>query len=285
MGIFNRPVSPKWFPLFHSQPVSNGIRYGLTLALTAVILSTTLFSYTTNGGLPSFADIWNMGFGAINPRSILDFTGSFQNSLMSMIFLANTPQLLMSSLYMMYNCLYTAMASADEWDRFYCQRKPLRVSAPKGQQRSTYFLSLPYRFSIPLIVASGGMHWLISQSIFLVRIAVVSDDIAVMHNQLTSCGWSTIAIIFLVIFWFLLLMTAYAIGMRRLGGSMPIGGTCSVAISAACHPPATDTNASLLPVRWGALNGIGEQEGGVGHCTFTSHEVVTPVEGRLYAGI
>jgi hypothetical protein len=61
------------------------------------------------------------------------------------------------------------MFLADEWSHFAKERKPLRVSSPTGL---TYFLQLPYRIALPLLVMSGLLHWLVSQSIFL---AVVSE--------------------------------------------------------------------------------------------------------------
>lgn len=42
-------------------------------------------------------------------------------------------------------------------------RKGLRVTQPHGYQRSSYFLQLPYRWSLPLIVISGTLHWLLSR--------------------------------------------------------------------------------------------------------------------------
>jgi hypothetical protein len=50
-------------------------------------------------------------------------------------------------------------------------RKGLRVSEnPRGAQRSTYFLQLPYRYAIPLLIVSSAMHWMVSQSLFLVTV-------------------------------------------------------------------------------------------------------------------
>ncbi|KAG9188427.1 hypothetical protein G6011_02350 [Alternaria panax] len=49
-------------------------------------------------------------------------------------------------------------------------RKSLRVTRPVADQRDTYSLQLPYHWSLPLTVASSGMHWLLSQRIFIVRI-------------------------------------------------------------------------------------------------------------------
>lgn len=62
--------------------------------------------------------------------------------------------------------------------------------------------------------------------------------------------------------------------------AMPLMSTCSAAISAGCHPPKDDTDAHLLPVRWGVVS----SEGDTGHCSFTTaSDVGTPLPGSLYA--
>lgn len=45
--------------------------------------------------------------------------------------------------------------------------KPLRVSFPKGEQVTTWRLQLPYRFGIPLLITSIILHWLVSNSVFI----------------------------------------------------------------------------------------------------------------------
>jgi len=253
--------------------------------ITVIVSSNLLISVGTFLNLPSFLALWDAGFGAYDPRSMMSFAGGYENPMIGMIILANSPQVVASFLYFLTNALYTAMASADEWQRFSSHRKGLRVSFPEGQQRSTHFLSLPYRYSIPLAVTSTVLHWLVSQSIFLIRVTIMPNGSDAVIKEVTTCGWSSIAVIFLPIYSTMMLLTTFGIGFKKLHGTIPLAGECSAAISADCHPPATDMNASLLPLKWGALKGVGEEEGGIGHCTLTSEEVVTPIEGRLYAGI
>ena len=90
--------------------------------------------------------------------------------------IANMPQVLLSFCYMNLNSFCTAMTSAKEWNNLAFVRKSLRVSEPRGQQRSTYFLQLPYRWAMPLIAISTALHWLLSQTFFLVRIDVFNAD-------------------------------------------------------------------------------------------------------------
>lgn len=192
------------------------------------------------------------------------------------------------------------MLIADEYDDYATQRKPLRVSWPRGQQRSTYYLSLPYRYSAPLILFSVLMHWLLSQSIFFVNIQ--SYDV---HDQLSTstssrgCGHSPISIFIGLLVSSVAILTLLGLSCRRLKSRMPLATHCSAAISAACHPPPDDDDAALKPVMWGevprdmsdgpagdrptAYNGAGPDSLEVyAHCTFTSKEVITPNPVRLY---
>ncbi|KAJ7909785.1 hypothetical protein B0H13DRAFT_1616212 [Mycena leptocephala] len=83
--------------------------------------------------------------------------------------MANGPQVLVSFIYLSYNNILTRQLVADEWVRFVrpCGKKPLRVSAPAGMQRSSYFLSLPMRYGVLLMANSMLLHSLISQGLFL----------------------------------------------------------------------------------------------------------------------
>ena len=134
------------------------------------------------------------------------------------------------------------------------------------------------------MVASTGLQWLVSQSMFLIRITILPNGVAPVIRKVTCCGWSSIGVLFLTIYGSVMLVTLFVVGFKKLDGTMPLASQCSTAISAAYHPPATDKNAGLLPVRWGALKAIGEEENGFGHCALTSEEVDPPVEGRKYAG-
>jgi len=81
-------------------------------------------------------------------------------------------QLLLSLLYMSLNALLTCFRVEAEWQSYAVKRKPLRVSSPLKGQRSTYFLSLPLRYALPLMATFTTLHWMLSQSIFLTVLAV-----------------------------------------------------------------------------------------------------------------
>ena len=222
--------------------------------------------------------IWSVGFGAVNTNAILDPS----RSLLAMILLANTPQLLLSILYILYNGMYTCMLAASEWSRFALQRKGLRVSSPHGSQRSTYWLQLPWLYSLPLSITAAILHWLTSQSIFLVKIdAYDPRQQPDVYNSLLGCGYSAYALAITIIVGSVMLLTLVANGLRRLDSTMPLAGSCSLAISAACHRPSEDSDAGLFPIQWGAVS-HGTEEEGPGHCCFTSLDIETPIEGQQY---
>ncbi|KAG6354534.1 hypothetical protein INS49_004551 [Diaporthe citri] len=56
---------------------------------------------------------------------------------------------------------------AKEWSTMSIRYKALRVTNPQGQQSSTYFLQLPYRYSVPLLIISALLHWVLSGCIYL----------------------------------------------------------------------------------------------------------------------
>jgi hypothetical protein len=238
-----------------------------------------------------------LAFGAVSPSALIIFaSGSLGNSavdpslstLFALILLVNSPQVIFSTLYFLYNRCYTCMLSMDEWATFAIKRQPLRVSRPTALQRSTYWLQLPYLYSIPLLVVSGLMHWIISQSLFLVRIrhynaqgqpapisSLSGDD-----GVFTLPGYSPKAIIAVIVLGIVMLLVLLRSGFRRFKSAMPLLLNNSWIISAACHAPAQDEDAAYKALMWGA---VGHADGDVpGHCCFTSQSVDAPVEGGVY---
>lgn len=105
--------------------------------------------------------IMSLGLGAINPATFISWPlpSSGAAGIILNVLVANSPQVVLSFLYFAYNGIFTCMSLASEWSRYFIHRKGLRVSEiPRGAQRSTYFLQLPYRFAIPLMITSGTLH-------------------------------------------------------------------------------------------------------------------------------
>ncbi|KAK5754060.1 hypothetical protein LTS12_015814 [Elasticomyces elasticus] len=253
----------------------------ITLCGAAVLLSMAIEHLRGS----SRVSIFTLGFGAVDPRALLNVglptTGT--DGLVASVLLANLPQAILSCLYLMYNGMYTSMHLSQEWSTYAVQRKPLRVTAPCGEQKSTYFLSLPYTYAIPLLIASATLNWLVSQSLFLARISIWSNGVESEGDSLSTVGFSCTPIVVIIVLGSCMLLAAIGTGCRSFASSsIPVAGSYSVAISAACHRPKDDVNAGVLEVKWGEIHGEGTSE--VGHCTFTTEEVQDLVFGRAYAG-
>ncbi|KGO39900.1 Peptidase C78, ubiquitin fold modifier-specific peptidase 1/ 2 [Penicillium expansum] len=203
-------------------------------------------------------NLWDSGLGDASTGTTLAGLSipATASGIFSMIFMANIPQILVSLAYFFYNGLLTCMLGAVEYDNYATEQKPLRVSWPRGGQRSTYYLSLPYRYSVPLLVVSAVLHWLVSQSFFFVQV-IPFDRHGVPQKSypdvLVTCGYSPVAIIFGIIVGGFLPIVAVLLGLRRFRSHMPLAGQCSAAISAACHPMTTAVDHALKPVQWGEV--------------------------------
>jgi hypothetical protein len=209
---------------------------------------------------------WKLGLGSVNGRTVittsLPTTGI--GGLIANVLFSNVPQLILSMLYFTYNGLFTCMLSAFEWNTYSKERKGLRVSRnPQGAQRSTYFLQLPYLYSVPLLVLSMVLHWLVSQSLFFINIkmlnanggAISQSEIEISYAEidtLMSCGYSPVAILFTTLIGIGLVIFVLFTSRRKIIGGMPMVGGCSAAISAACHGYTDDS--SRLPLQWGAIS-------------------------------
>lgn len=247
-------------------------------------------------GAKDFSSLMALGLGTLSSKTIMQTVtmGRGWSSLLRSVLLANTPQVVMSLLYFTYNGLFTSIALATEWDNYARRRKGLRVSSsPVGAQRTTYFLQLPYRYSLPLLVISGLLHWLISQSIFLVFVEIYRDSVAdigagtgsdktkrVAASDYTTCGWSPAGVVSVIIVGIAMVLFLLFSGSRRLGSSMPVAGSCSAAISAACHPVPYDKMVGLEPLQWGVTSFEGDEKA---HCSFSSGEVDAPKRGVMYS--
>ena len=234
-----------------------------------------------NLGDKSIKGLWSLGFGAVTAHSLTVIHISGSGGLLLTVLIANLPQVILSFLYLTYNGLFTCMLLGQEWSQYAHHRKPLRVTYPVGRQRSTYRLQLPYAYGVPLMVFSGALHWLVSQSIFLARVTVFNTAGEELPDSISTCGYSCIAIIAVIIVGFAALVFGNVNGFRKYPKGMPLVSSCSAAISTACHPLTNDTDASVLPLMWGVV----KTDGSVGHCCFTSFEILPSKEAEEGANV
>jgi hypothetical protein len=235
-----------------------------------------------SGGMPSDPKrLWQTGFGAVKGNNFINF----RTSLLGGVLLAKTPQALRSYMYLTFNALYTTMFVAAEWSSYIAERKTLHVTAPVGQQRDTYWLGVPFRYVIPMICISGLFHWLASQSLFKVQISITDAHTRQVIDEISTCGYSPVAIILTTIIAFVIAGGGVPVSRLWYPAGMPLASSNSAAISAACHPPPEDVDASVLPVQWGAVtHGETGRHGRepVAHCCFTSFLVEMPIPERMY---
>ena len=260
--------------------------------MIAFIVCATFFFTGTFGKGTGPEELLSLGLGAIDARTFISWSLPTEGAVgvLSNIFMANLPQLILSTVYYTYNGLLTCFFLSYEWDQFSRQRKGLRVSqCPQRAQRTTYFLQLPYRFAFPLLTFSAFLHWLCSQSIFLVSIAVndAKNDGDIV--KFSTCGYSPLAILGMTIMGIFMILVAFTVGNREFKSRAPAVGSCSASISAMCHVPKEESGeeAAYLPVKWGVTNFDCVTEDGepFGHCSISSQAVQEPEEGKLYAGL
>ena len=117
-------------------------------------------------------------------------------ALYSNIFFTNLWQIIISLLYVTFNALFSYIRVSEEWAGYQKTRKSLRVSFPEGIQRSSHFISMPYRYGVPLIISMALLHWMVSQSVFVVRvISHYSDGSLDAGSTITAAGYSPLGII------------------------------------------------------------------------------------------
>jgi hypothetical protein len=142
------------------------------------------------------------------------------------------------------------------------------------------------------MATSTLLHWLASQSIFVVAFNIYDqmgrqnwdghEEGNIVYGM-TTCGYSPIAILAVLIVGLFTVVAAVGFGYIHYKTGMPLAGSSSLAISAACHPEensGTGEDAlSRQKLQWGVVStGLD----GVGHCAFSSKEVGPLQDGRVY---
>lgn len=224
--------------------------------------------------------IWEIkGWGAVQSTALLtSYVASFIGSILT----SNIPQLAVSFLYYCLNDHLTRCFIAADYNSFAVSRAPLRVSFPQGEQRSTFYLTIPYGYAIPLLGSFTLIHWFISEGLFYVQVMPYDLDAnPVPSKLLITCGVSTIPLIIGLLFAVAIFLIIACICYRSFQDcKMPLALGMSVVVSAACHPPCDDLNPAYKPVRWGVVATRPDEP--FLHCTFTSQVVEEPELGVQY---
>jgi hypothetical protein len=171
------------------------------------------------------------------------------------------------------------MASSKEWNTYATSKKGLRVTKASGEQRSTYFLQLPYKWALPLIAISTLLHWLLSQTFFLTRIDYHDHD-GKLNRWNSACGISFSSLITFCFVALLLGCGLLLIARWPMLARLPLAENCSLMISAACHPAHDEVEPHLAKVKWGVVPGV--LVDGHPHCSLSSKDVEKPEVGEIY---
>ena len=220
----------------------------------------------------SIAHLFSLGFGQISPETVIGSMNFPGSGVAFAAIIANLPQIGLSLLYFTYNGIFSCMLLTQEWFWYAMKRQGLRLSSPQGIQRGSYRLQLPYRYGVPLLIGSGLLHWLLSVSIFLARITVfdsVGNEIP--GESISTCAYSPMPIIFFGITGSIAILFGIGTGCRNYAVAVPLAGSCSAVISAACHPPEGRIDTTLKPVMWGKIDSSETDCGEIGdiHYSFT----------------
>lgn len=166
---------------------------------------------------------------------------------------------------------------------------------------------MPLKYGLPLMSSMAILHWLVSQSVFVVQIVSYwsdgSQDInssiaqdgysplgimlcksSLMNHHSQRLSWITNGGLSALILGLVMIIALALIGIRKFPDRTHLAFTSSAVISAACHQPLPeDGEAHKFPVQWGVVS-QDDDERGVGHCSFTTARDVRPPEiGREYA--
>ena len=221
----------------------------------------------------SLRSFWSYGFGQVTSSTLIK-NNRPNSDLMSWVLLANLPQALLSICYLLYNGSFTCMVMEQEFQAYARRPRRLRVSLPADGQRSTYYLQLPFRYAIPLIMASGLMHWLISQSLFIAHILSYSTEgVRNLKNDVITCGYSPIAIICSIVTGGLMVVAIIIVSFRKYEPGLPLAKNRSSTIQAACFRLPADIKAATSSVMWGVV----KEENGFSLYGFSSCDLRQPV--------
>ncbi|MGI4815484.1 MAG: hypothetical protein ACRYGG_19400, partial [Janthinobacterium lividum] len=210
-------------------------------------------------GSTDWKALWSLGFSTNLPesRDTLQFFPSSRPIAQSVL-MANVWQMALSFVYLCYNGIFTSMLLSREFTDFAWKRKGLRVSVPRGEQKRSHWLTLPYTFSVPLLVAASVLHWLLLEAIFLDEIQIsspLSEDLGTgwTGNSFSNVILNAEALFVLLVVGGFLILVMLGIGFRTYTSGIPIVRSDSLAISAACHPRSGKRREAYKKIMWGVV--------------------------------
>ena len=150
-------MSLEWLPKRRFLLRDASLSFWLSLFLPAIIGLASVIGLYAHKNLDSFL---SLGFSSSSLSELVwwNVPWNLNHGLIVSVLLANPPQIILSYVYVACNVALTSMLSHSELLRYSTEKRVLHVTQPTGQQSSSYYLSLTYRFSIPLMTASALLH-------------------------------------------------------------------------------------------------------------------------------
>ena len=251
--------------------------------ITGIAVTTigTYLWYSVAGGLSLSNRMKRFGLGTEDPATSLvsGTTGHpFQEGLSFpvQVILANLPQVWSTIAYLTWNNQITRIWLEQEWRSFHrsYQRPRVSVNSREPGLRSARWLQLPYWVSAILMSISVVLHWLVSQTLFVVEIYFSDATVAsVFHLHysplaLISVGTLAMALVFgITIYYFVPVRT----WMPLLAGSTRIVFDSCFRLSS--------TGLPRSGIAWGDISTRDERVAGFGGV------VARMVEGIKYPGL
>jgi hypothetical protein len=185
------------------------------------------------------------------------------------IAIANAPQLWLSLGYLLWDNQITRIWGEHEWRSYAGRRKVPRVSygADSPGVRNTRWLQLPYWLSATLMSISTLMHWVVSQTLFVVEVenrSGISTSDTPSQPQLTfAICYSPTAIFTIAVIAMILIIALTVYYLIPFRSWMPVMGGSARVVFASCtalpkHLPADGIMWGDVSDDWGRLAGFGE---------------------------
>lgn len=265
------------------------------LWMTGYFLNSSLSLLTSIGVDVSISSIWKHGL-SLDPITMYSlgqasYDVSPMTSFLNNLILANVFQVAISFFYVLYNNILTRQLVADELIGYMRVdgKKPLRVSSPIGMQRSSYFLSLPLRYSIPLKISAALLHWLTSQTTFLIETVYFepgSQGVRIPEYDRSAQGYSLFGNVLLIVLGGVMIIALLINSLtRRFKDVPPIfvsNASNSAVIRALCQRPEGDTEAHLFPIRIGATRNSNSPDNAAKLAFSTDISLKSPKIGKTY---
>lgn len=272
MYVDNRP---RWGTVISSSRwVLSSLFLGAMVLFVMILLGLGVSFVSAKGYSTSASGLWSIGFGNIDPE-ILVASDNF-GSPVELSLIANLPQLVLAVILFLYTGILSAFFTADEYASFAHKAQNLRVASPAGQQNGTWLLAMPKLWGLLFLVMQILLHWFVSQSLFVVDVAVYSEGGYYDDNfaSISNCGFSPLAIICSLATMGVMLLLLLGLSLRRFPAlGPPVMGNSSVAISAACHSQMRGEDTPYRKLRWGS---VWAWSNGVEHCSFADVDEDSP---------